>query len=306
VRTLAKLQLPLLLVSIVAVFGACKPKAGETCESDSCADEHTLLICKHNRYLAAQCDGPKGCKVDGKIAHCDFSTNKVGSPCDDRFFGKRMCGADGKSAVTCQDGKFNVVGCSGPNGCSATGDADALVKDCDTTVAKEGDACDRNFVKQPACSADGTELLECGKDNHFGFFQRCRGPNGCKPKDGKPDCDHSVEVVGDPCTPPTPEVCSQDGVAMLLCGGDNLEFERPCPGVHSCVTAPDGHPICDSLAPIDGGPCDKKDLLRCQKPVADDKNDHGKLLVCNGTKFTVQKRCAAQCVFTRPSTYECK
>jgi len=301
----AAFQLPFLFVAVVFAFGACKPKAGDSCESDACGDDHTLLICKHNRYLAASCDGPKGCKLDGKVAHCDFSTNKVGSPCDDRFFGKRMCGADNKSAITCMDGKFSVVGCGGPNGCTANGDADALVKDCDTTVAKDGDACDRNFVKQPACSADGAELLQCGKDNRFSFFQHCRGPNGCKPKDGKPDCDHSVQEAGDPCTPPVPEVCSRDGVALLLCDGA-LMFEKMCVGAHKCTTAADGHAICDLLAPVDGGPCDQKGQQACQKPVADDKNDHGKLLECNGSKFTVKQRCAAQCVFTRPSTYGCK
>jgi hypothetical protein len=304
-RTLTSLQLPLLFVSVVAVFGACKPKAGDTCETDSCADDHTLLICKHNRYLAAQCDGPKGCKVDGKVAHCDFSTNKVGSPCDDRFFGKRMCGGDGKSAVTCVDGKFSVVTCGGPAGCSANADGDALVKNCDTTVAKDGEACDRNFVKKNACSSDGADLLQCGKDNHWGFFQHCRGPAGCKSQNGDPVCDHSVQIAGDPCTPPVPEVCSQDGVALMLCDGA-LMFEKMCVGVHKCASAADGHAICDLLQPQVNGPCDKQGQQACNKPTADDKNDHGQLLECNGTKFVSKKRCAAQCVFTRPNTYECK
>lgn len=299
---LVRTQLPFaLLVLAVLTVGSCKPKAGDACENDACGDEHTLLVCKHNRYLSLTCDGPKGCKAEGNTAHCDFTGNKVGSPCDDRFFGKRMC-KDAKTAITCQDGKWVSYACGGPAGCTSNGDADALVKDCDATVAKEGDGCDRNFVKKPACSADGTMLLECGKDNHFGFLEHCRGPKGCASSGGEAVCDHSVQMPDDPCSPPVPEVCSADGAAILLCDGHKM-FEKMCVGAHGCVVNDKGV-WCDQLAPVDGGPCDKKGQKACQKPA--DNNDHGTLLECDGAKFRKSKKCASSCVFTRPSTYECK
>lgn len=295
------LSFALLVASVVSV-GSCKPKPGGTCETDACGDEHTLLVCKHNRFLPVTCAGPKGCKVDGATAYCDFSQNAPGSECDERFHGKRMC-RDGKSLVDCVDGKFLSFDCGGPLGCTSNADSESLVKDCDATLAKEGDACDRNFTKKPACDANGQQTLECGKDNRFGFFRFCRGPKGCVPANGEAVCDQTVAIDGDPCTPGVPEVCSTDNVAMLLCDGTKM-FERPCQGVNGCKMGPNG-PLCDSLVPKEGMTCDKKGFRGCSK--TNDTKDHGKLLECNGSKFVVKQKCANECVFTRKTlTYECK
>ncbi|GAC1560911.1 MAG: hypothetical protein NVS3B10_18980 [Polyangiales bacterium] len=296
------LPFALLVVAVVA-FGSCKPKAGGTCEADACGDEHTLLACKHGRLLPVSCDGPKGCAVDGATPRCDFSANKPGSECDERFTGKRMC-RDAKTALACKNGHFVATTCAGPGGCVAMGDAEALVKDCDTSVGKEGDACDRNFTKKPACDAGGKDLLECGKADTFVSFERCRGPKGCTSQGGEAVCDHSVQQVGDPCTPPVPEVCSADGAMILLCDGHAM-FEKPCVGAHGCTLDAKGAAQCDLLAPFVGSPCDKKGQNACQKPGEDDKG-HAKLLECDGKKFTLSKKCPGECAFTRPSTYACK
>jgi hypothetical protein len=299
----ASLQLPLLVFTVVTAttLGACKPKAGDTCETDACGDDKTMLACKHNRFLAVPCEGPKGCKMDGATARCDFSGNKPGTPCDDRFLGKRIC-KDDKTAVVCLDSKFALSACGGPGGC--TSNADLSVKDCDATVAKAGDTCDRTFVTKPACDVDGKEQLECTKQNKWEVQFHCRGPEGCKSEKGETKCDHSVAEPGDPCFPPVPIVCSKDGTQAILCNGTTM-FEKPCVGEDGCKPAkePGGDAMCDQREPSVNFPCETKGRLACAKPK---DNDHGTLLECNGTKYAAKKKCAAECVFTRPDKYECK
>jgi len=288
------------LLGAIVVSPACTPKIGDTCKVDVCGDKKTLLACKNERLLPVQCDGPKGCAMEGNTAHCDFSGNKPGTPCDDRFLGKRMC-KDAKSVIGCTAGKYAVTSCGGPSGCTANSDADMFVKDCDTTVGKAGGDCDRAFTTKPACDETGKQTLECGKDNKWAALHFCRGPKGCVSSKGEITCDHSLANVGDPCMPPVQEICSPDGAAAMLCDGSKM-FEKLCIGPKKCVTNADGI-ICDMLSPYDGSPCDTKGQKACQKPY---EKDPGKLLECDGKKFTVSKRCGKECVFTRPNTYECK
>jgi hypothetical protein len=261
-----------------------------------------MLVCKHNRYTAVPCEGAKGCTMDGTTARCDFSGNKVGSDCDDKFIGKRMC-KDAKTSLACLNGKFQAQICGGPNGCVAKTDGEGGVQDCDTSLAKEGDTCDRTFTTKPACDTDGKQILECTKENRFQFVRFCRGPKGCVSEKGTPNCDNSVAELGDPCFPPVPHPCSKDGVAMLLCDGTKM-FEKMCPGPDGCSTNDKGEAMCDQRPPVDGGLCTKKGQQACQAPK--DAKDKGALLECNGTKYTVKKRCTNQCAFTRPDKFECK
>jgi hypothetical protein len=290
-----------LLFALLSV-ASCKDKPGDTCSgtTESCADDHTKLVCRHERYAAVRCDGPKGCKLAKETALCDYSGNKPGTDCDDSFLGKQIC-HDGKSAVGCNNGKIILGQCKGPLGCtSKSDDVGALVKVCDTSIAKVGDACDRAFVTKPACSEDGTQLLECSKEGKFEFTKHCRGPAGCKSKDGVAQCDRSVQLPGDPCTPPEEDICSTDGAAVVLCDGSKM-FEKMCVGPGRCTKTDKGL-NCDTLVPNDGMPCTQKGVLGCQKQVG---KDPPKLLECNGTKYVVSKACKKQCVFTRPNTFEC-
>ena len=290
-----------LLLALVSL-ASCKDKPGDTCSgtSETCADEHTKLMCRHDRYAAVHCEGPKGCKVSKEVALCDYSGNKAGTDCDDTFLGKQIC-HDGKSAVGCADGKVIVAQCKGPLGCTSLSDeVGALVKVCDTSVAKEGDPCDRAFVTKPACSEDGTQLLECSKQGKFAFTKYCRGKNGCKPKDGAAVCDRSVQNPGDPCTPPEEDICSPDGAAVVLCDGQKM-FEKMCLGANHCVKNEKGI-SCDALQPTEGMACTEKGTVGCQKAY---EKQPAKLLQCNGTKYVVSKSCKKECVFTRPNTYAC-
>ena len=290
-----------LLFAVVSV-ASCKDKPGDTCSgtSEACADEHTKLVCRHDRYAAVPCDGPKGCKMGKDTAQCDYSNNKPGSDCDETFLGKQIC-HDGKSAIGCANGKLILSQCKGPGGCTSKSDeVGALVKNCDTSVAKVGDPCDRAFVTKPACSEDGTQLLECSKEGKFEFTKHCRGPAGCKSKDGVATCDRSVQLLGDPCTPPEEDICSTDGAAALLCDGHRM-FERMCVGPGRCKKDEKGM-NCDQQVPSDGMPCTAKGAMGCSKAFG---NEPQKLLECNGTKYVVSKVCKKACVFNRPNTYEC-
>ncbi len=300
--TAQKALVALLSFVVFASVDACKPKAGDTCKTDACSEDgKTLLACKHERLLPVPCDGPKGCKLDGTTARCDFSGNKAGSPCDEMFIGKRMC-KDGKTAIGCSAGKFALLSCGGPGGCTSTGpEADALVKDCDATVAKAGDECEKGYTVKPACAADGKTMLECGKDNKFAFKENCRGAKGCVSKGGEVTCDHSVQLPDDPCMPPVPAVCSADNAAILLCNGTAI-FEKMCPGPRHCTATPDSA-TCDTLLPVDGTVCDMKGQKGCQK--AFDK-DPARVLECDGKKWQTVKRCTGACEFVRPNSYECK
>ena len=103
--------LPPLAMAFVALFASpsCKSRGGDTCSgtAEACADEHTKLICRHDRYQAVKCDAPKGCKLDGDKARCDFSGNKPGTDCDESILGRRMCRND-KSALGCRDNKYAI------------------------------------------------------------------------------------------------------------------------------------------------------------------------------------------------------
>lgn len=278
---------------------ACKPKAGDDCQADTCGDEKTLLACKNGKLIPLPCDGSKGCKLEGQTPKCDFSGNKVGSPCDDRFLGRRQCKGD-KEATTCMNGKWAVVACSG--GCSSTSEGD--VKECTSTTAKAGENCDRSFQVKQACEPDGKSVTECTKDGKWVFVRHCRGAKGCAvdTKKGEVDCDLSVQLPGDPCTPPVPEICSADGAAILLCDGTKM-FEKMCTGPRGCAKTETGV-SCDLSVPTDGSPCDKKGAQSCTKA---DGADPAKLLECDGKKFGVKKRCPGGCAFDRPTLgYTCK
>src|SRR5688572_3581809 len=123
-----------LLVAVVSI-ASCKDKPGGECTgtAETCADDHTKLVCRHNRFAAVPCEGPKGCKVEKEAALCDYSNNKPGSACDDTFLGKQIC-HDNKSAIGCDNGKLILAQCKGPGGCTSRDDTvGALVKNCDTS-----------------------------------------------------------------------------------------------------------------------------------------------------------------------------
>ena len=291
----------LYLLLFVSVPG-CKDKPGDTCSgsAETCADDHTKLVCRHDRYAAVHCDGPKGCKAGKDTAMCDYSGNKVGTDCDDSFLGKQIC-HDNKSAVGCANGKIILAQCKGPGGCTSQSDeVGALVKTCDTSIAKDGDPCDRAFVTKPACSEDGKSLLECSKEGKFEFSKHCRGPLGCKSEGGVAKCDRSIQLPGDPCMPPEEEICSTDGAAVVLCDGSKM-FEKMCPGPDHCKKDAKGF-NCDTLTPTEGMECNRKGATGCLK--AADKKP-AKLLECNGTKFVAKQTCKKDCVFTRPDKSEC-
>jgi hypothetical protein len=283
---------------------ACKPRIGDPCReaNEECKDEHTKLVCKNGRFMPIPCDGDKGCSLDRTMgkARCDWSGNKQGSHCDDRLSGMRMC-RDTKSSLACRSGQFDLLRCRGPKGCQPEGsESDSIAKTCDNSIAKAGDTCDPVWSPAPACDDEGKSELFCQKSGVFAFKRHCRGPKGCVVKEGAAWCDDSLQEVGDPCVS-LPELCSEDGRAMLVCGLGTV-IERPCPGPSGCAHTEAGGVSCDTGFAYEGAPCEKQGRLGCT--VADPWHE-AKLLECNGSAFAVSKPCPGGCTFTPPNTFEC-
>jgi hypothetical protein len=124
--------------------GVIKPKVGDACTKGlgACLDDHTELACQNGTYISAPCRGPKGCQVQTSPSSstatmtCDASANQTGDPCstDDEDTG--ACSADGKQAIECNSGKWQVFACSGEKGC--TSKATQIV--CDERATLDADA----------------------------------------------------------------------------------------------------------------------------------------------------------------------
>jgi len=297
------------LLLFVLVSMSCKSRIGDSCReaNEDCLDEHTKLVCKNGRFMPITCEGEKGCSVDKAMgkARCDWSGNKIGSKCDDRLTGMRMC-RDVKSTLACRSGHFDVLRCRGPLGCKAQGpEPDSIAQTCDNSIAKEGDGCDPVWSSAPACDDEAKKELVCNKTGVFAFKRHCRGPKGCVVKDGKATCDDSVQEVGDPCES-LPEQCNKDGRAMLICNF-GMVAEKACPGPEGCKKSSGGVVSCDTGFSYIGVPCEKKGQLACTKRLnwEDSVDAQSKLLECDGVKFVEKKTCKGGCNFEMPSTFDC-
>ncbi len=137
----------------------------------------------------------------------------VGDTCEK---GKAAC-IDGKSMLSCQEGKFISVPCKGAKGCGVEGDS---VK-CDVSGNAAGDLCSKDDEGTGACSADGKAQVVC-KGGKFASTP-CRGPKGCKDA----TCDNSLSHLGDPCDM-TGLLCTDDGKAAARCKDGKWVKEQDC------------------------------------------------------------------------------
>jgi len=165
------------------------PAPGESCTSDArlqfCAsDKKSFVTCKDGKFVVRQkCPGPNGCRtMSAGVVSCDPSGPFVAG--DDCFFLQDVCTADGKSLLTCKDGKFAFgTDCPGPNRCSQ-------YRICDTGMAAENETC---VIGTQACNLDKKSLLECKKPKNpdepavYTVGKKCK--TACVPKDGKFECD---------------------------------------------------------------------------------------------------------------------
>jgi hypothetical protein len=149
---------------------------GEAClqgdhENRACgADKKQSLLCTAGKWRAVQmCTGPAGCGINGDAVTCDARGAAAGDPCPGP--GTFACAADGRSRLTCRDGKFTFDRfCKGQAGCR---DHDVS---CDQSVSDVGDPC--GVPGTLACRSDGVSELLC-QGGQYVPKRQCSG-TGCQ------------------------------------------------------------------------------------------------------------------------------
>lgn len=154
-------------------------KPGDPCSADeegaaSCKTKDGMLACHGGLYALVPCRGARGCEnVDGR-ALCDTSIAEPGDPCSDE--NSKACAGDHSQVLICkQHAMQRFYLCRGPNGCvSSPGKLN-----CDTSIAKLGDACDKKLEGQGfACTADETQILVC-RGGAFALDETCKAGQKC-------------------------------------------------------------------------------------------------------------------------------
>lgn len=192
------------------------------------------------------------------VLSCEAKKPKVGAVCAIEQEGTFVC-ADAKTGLVCQASRRREIPCRGPKGCAGEKNAS-----CDTSLAREGDACveagDTVGGTLRVCSENKSALLAC-RDGHRTLDLRCRGPKGCDPTKPHPEngpddaCDRSLGEVGDACNTrgwdgESLGACSVDKKALLKCDKDEngkLVVSRVCDGPKGCAV---GHLGGDPLIPM--------------------------------------------------------
>jgi hypothetical protein len=93
---------------------------GDPCSLDDegaarCAGDTERVTCLGGKYTRDFCRGPEGCKAIGTVK-CDQSKAQDGDPCRVQT---NACSADGKTVLSCVQGKFRPSAqCPGEGGCA--------------------------------------------------------------------------------------------------------------------------------------------------------------------------------------------
>jgi hypothetical protein len=162
-------------------------KAGDRCSKDEegaavCADSETLLVCRSGTTVRAACRGKDGCVEEHGRAACDASIAEAGDPCG--AGSKSSCSVSGKEVLVCAGGAMKkTYECRGERGCTvASGKLD-----CDQTVAKLGDGCDRRLEGSVACSEDRKNIVKCAL-GRFVADEKCKAGTECLAEPGSIRC----------------------------------------------------------------------------------------------------------------------
>jgi len=162
-------------------------KPGDACSTDdegsaACLDPKTMLSCHGGRYVAVACRGQRGCAEDGGRAECDESVAESGEACD--HDDKKACSADGKRVLLCASGQMQTMyQCRGEQGCRVT----AGKIDCDVSIARGGDACDKQFEGTFACTEDQLAIVRCS-GGKFVPDESCKRGQRCFAEPGSTRC----------------------------------------------------------------------------------------------------------------------
>jgi hypothetical protein len=168
-------------------------KAGDRCSKDEegaavCADTQTLLVCRAGKTVRAACRGPGGCLEEHGRAACDASIAEEGDPCS--AASKSSCSVSGKEVLACAGGTMKkAYECRGERGCTvASGKID-----CDQSVARLGDGCDRRVEGSFACSEDRKNIVKCA-GGRFIADEKCKAGSACLAEPGSTRCGKPEKV----------------------------------------------------------------------------------------------------------------
>jgi hypothetical protein len=162
-------------------------RAGDACSTDEegsavCLDASTLLSCHKGAYVSSPCRGKNGCVEENGRSACDATIAEPGESCV--LEGKKACSVDGKRVLACVGGKLeNNYECRGARGCSVV-----MGKlDCDISIARLGDACDKTSEGTFACSEDLKAITRCA-GGRFVADETCKRGTKCLAEPGSTRC----------------------------------------------------------------------------------------------------------------------
>jgi hypothetical protein len=162
-------------------------RAGDVCSTDEegvgvCADAKTLVACRGGRYARVPCRGPGGCAQEGNRTSCDATIAEVGEPCVEED--KKACATDGRHVLACEKGLMGKkYECRGEHGCRVK----ERKVDCDLSIARLGDACDKLVEGHFACAEDARAIVRC-EAGKFVADEKCKGAARCLAEPGSTRC----------------------------------------------------------------------------------------------------------------------
>jgi len=163
-------------------------KLGDPCSADeegaaSCKTKDAMLACHGGLYALVPCRGERGCVNSEGRALCDTSLAEQGDACNDENL--KACAGDHAQVLICKQHTMQrYYLCRGANGCASS----AGKLNCDTSIAKLGDACDKKLEgKAFSCTPDESQILVC-KGGAFVLDETCKPGEKCSLVDSSTKC----------------------------------------------------------------------------------------------------------------------
>jgi hypothetical protein len=171
-------------------------------------------MCHASAWVEVACKGPGGCARRADSDECDDTMAALGDPCPPNPPVDYACTNDGRAALLCKDGHFDLWrNCRGKGGCALVGGRHL---NCDTTLGEPGDPCEATGTY--SCSTNQEQMLICDRSSLVAASS-CRGPERCHfdRESHKIDCDDTIAADGDPCDRPARITCGAEGKSELVC-----------------------------------------------------------------------------------------
>lgn len=198
--------------------------------------------------------------------------------------------ADPETALACHDGKWDLMKCKGPTGCTGKG----AKSHCDQATAEDSDVC--NVKDNFACRKDAKAMLQC-QANRWALAATCLGPNGCSLNGTTIKCDNSLARAGEPCTRDE-YACTTDKQSALVCRNKKFELIGSCRGPKACSVGADKIECDESFAQA-GETCERNGNAACAV-------DAKSILVCKDNKWAVDQLCKRTPCKVVGTTIDCK